>query len=270
MKMRFNKSIILICGFLLLLVEALAQNTVEVAVTTMILDDGVTTEDWVGDSIAGVEGLGAANLFLVSGGRSRAIAVPFGSVSPAFVYRGPREMVFYHEPVSVIADAPPPSISANVTIPDGADEVLLIFFTDNLEQQRFRVLPIAMDASRAKPNSMRISNYTNQDLAWMFGSERGQLEAGESASASISNQSITSRIRIAQFDAEANRWRIVFNRILRPGRGQRYECFILPRPGRGGEGVMVRIFTDHVDQRNRTTERGGVPLRVEEPEEAGE
>lgn len=237
-------------------------STISADVTVMILDDGVTGLQWVGDQESGLEGLEKAELFLVSGTRSRKVEVPFGTQSRAFSYSGPREMTFYHQPVSPDPNDPKPSVAAQVQLPADADDVLLVFVTENFERQLFRILPIDLSSSDVEPNTMRITNFSGQTIAWSVESQRGMLPTRQTATIPIDKDAIRVQVQLAVFHEEADRWLRIFRRRYRPFPGERYECLLLPR---SGGDVTVRFIRDKITSRQNMKEHGGYQLPVDEP-----
>lgn len=237
-------------------------SVVSADVSVMIVDDGVTGLRWVGDQESGLEGKGRAELYLLSGERSRRIEVPFGTQSRAFRYSGPREMTFYHQPISLNPDAAEPSVAARVQLPVDSDDVLLVFVTENFDRQLFRILPIDLSASDVEPNSMRITNFSNQQIGWSVESERGVLAAGQMATVPIDKDAIRVQVQLAIYLEEAGRWLRVFRRRYRPFEGERYECLVLPG---SSDGVSVRFIRDRISSRQHMRERGGYQAPIKEP-----
>lgn len=241
--------------------------SVRVAISAMILDDGVTSHLWAGDDDRRIVGKQNADLFVLSGERSRAISIPFGAPGRPFVYSGPSEVVFYHEPVSPDPYAPRPSIAGAVTIPDDATDVLLIFVTENFDAQRFRIMVLDVSSDATDGGTFRITNLSRQTIAWNLGENTGMVTPGSSVLVDAPEDKFQTRIRLAQFDRPAEQWRIVYNRVLRPQPDQRYDCLILPRPGSDEEGIMVCFIADTPQDRSAIVKRGGVDLPIVEPPE---
>lgn len=241
------------------------QQIVSTTISTMILDDSITSLQWVGDDENAIEGKGFARLYAVSGARSRQVDVPFGSPSRPFNYSGSREITFYHEPISPDPNAPKPTVAARVRLPQDSDEVLLVFVTEDFDKQLFRVLPVDLSASDVEPGTLKITNMAGQPLAWNVADERGLLRPSSSVVVPLDLEVVRVRIQLAQYDDDADRWRRAFNRLFRPHDGERYECLVLPRPGSGGRTLLVRFITDTIETRQAINERGGRELPIDEP-----
>ncbi len=250
---------------LILAVLPLHGENVRVAISTMILDDGITGNLWAGDDERGVVGKEYADLFVVSGERSRSLQVPFGTPSRPFVYSGPRDVLFYHDPVSADLSVPRPSVAAQVRLPSGVSDVLLIFITEDFADQRFRIFPVDISSDVAAAGTLRLTNLSPQTIAWNLGEDRGQIQSGSSVVVQAPTDSFQTRIRLARYDEDAGRWRVAYNRIVRPQEGQRYDCLILPQPRTGGAGIMVRFVADTPSVRSSLVDRGGVSMPIVEP-----
>lgn len=218
------------------------NDEVRLMISAMILDDGVTTPLWVGDDDAEIKGAFEATVYLPSVEGHLALVVPFGRLSDPVHYRGSRNLKFFNTPAGGDDDRPPPV--AAITLPEGIEEVLLVFVTDDFTAGTFRVLAFGLDEKNAAPESLRLINLSPLRLAWNLGGQQGVIEPLAVTQVSYIEEVGRVRLRFAAYNAAEESWNVQYNRLLRLRRDRRYECIILPRPSSAGEGFLVRIIAD--------------------------
>ncbi len=217
-------------------------NDIQVVVSAMILDDGVTTALWVGDDDAEIEGASEVTLYLPSARGNQALVVPFGRLSDPVGYKGSRHLKFFKSPELDEGDRQTPV--ASITLPEEIEEVLLVFVTDDFAAGAFRVLAFGLDEANAASESLRLINLSSLRLAWNLGEQEGVIRPLAVTQVSYADEGSRVRLRFARYIEEEGRWHVQYDRPLRLRPNRRYECIIIPRSGPDGGNFLVRIIAD--------------------------
>lgn len=235
--------------------------------SALIVDDGVTGKYYIGndDSERGpiLPEVPSVPLFFMSDDTPRWMEVPFGNLSGLFVYRGPDELVFYHQPPSPDPDVPRPSVAARAALPDGMDNIVLLFFTENFDERRYRIIPLD-DSEEAFPrNTLRIYNFSAVPVAIELGEERQQIAPRSLGFVPVATTGSYERLRMARYAEADSRWILDFSRRMRMREGTRATYLIFPRQGDSRGRVTVRKIDDPLVLRMRgMVASGGEPEEV--------
>ncbi len=228
-----------------------------VVISAMILDDGATTEMWMGDEEGERPGVEQVRLFYLSAGRVESVIVPFANLGAYFSYSGPPAMHFYASPPPLPEeDREPPPVVATVNLPAGAREVVLMFVTDNIAAGTFRIIPIDTSGDSFPANSLRLINFSPLPIAYELGDERGMVAARGEQLVMLDPQAGYQQFQVARPTEDGQHWRSEYSRHLQVREGMRMTCLVLPRPGRMvGQPVMVRMIRENYSQRLNRLQR---------------
>lgn len=258
------RQIISCCLLVVPLISALPafgqQGTVSVTISTTILNDGKTTGMWTGDGRT--EEYGVATLFLFSGGKSRELAVPFGTLSAPFRYVGPSLLQFYKRPLSPDPKDPLPEVMSSVQLPAGASEVLLVFVTEDFASQRFRIIPLDISPDAAPNNSIRIINFTGFPVLWNLDGESGQLTSGSAILVETGDKRGYHRLQFASLSSKTNSWRIRYNRRINIVPNRRFDMILIPSGA--DNNLSVRVLRDFVNYRRNLAAKEDRELPIRE------
>lgn len=235
-------------------------------ITAMIVNDGRFDDRYYGNEDAGIAGVEAVQLYILSADRAEPISVPFGGLSSTVRYRGPRRLVFYHNPPSADPEAAQPSIAATTELPEGRGDLMLLFFTEDFDRRTYRVLPIDVSGDNFPINSLRIMNMSPFDIAWQISGERGRINRNGAEIVDLDPEEPFQKLQMVRYDTEGDKWRTIYSRHLQIIDGYRSTFLVLPRPGTEQNRVMIKVMND--DYRRRMREIRA--LEEKEREEAEE
>lgn len=269
MPLRYMKNLLVqIIASLVLLVPLIAQETAQPqrTLSMVIIDDGVNTVNYVGDSDAGIPETPYVPLYFLSNDTPRQVNAPFTNLSPFFHYRGPDTLTFYLSPPSPDPQAPKPPVAGTVTLPHGMTDIILLLVTENFADRRFRIIPIDESSSTFPENSIRLFNLSSLDVAFEIGGQRDSVAANTMKSVQVQSDEPFKRIRIGRFDQAANQWRLAYNRYTRILDGHRSTYLILNRPFGHSNQLFVQRIHDPVQLRTTNLRQtGGEPEEVDPP-----
>ncbi len=240
--------------------------------SALIVDDGVTAEFYIGndDSEQGPirPEVPSVPFFFLSDDIPRRIDIPFANLSELFTYRALDEVVFYHQPPSPDPDIPRPSVAARARLPDNLDNIVLLFFTENFGERRYRIIPLD-DSEKAFPkNTLRIYNFSEVPVAVELGEQRQQIAPRSMEFVPVATTGKYARLRMARYNETDERWILDFSRRMRMRDGTRATYLIFPRKGSTTGRINVRKIDDPLELRmKRLAHTGGEPEEVPMPEE---
>lgn len=132
-------------------------------------------------------------------------------------YSGDRRLVFFRK--GVHEGAPALELLADVSLPEDAKKVLLLFFP--ARDGRFSVYPIRDDGEDYLPGRARLVNVTPRPLAVKAGGEVFTLAPGDSRLVSGDGRKLSVKLAVEQDGS----WRQISSTVLPLGGSQRRSVF---------------------------------------------
>tara|TARA_R100000027_G_scaffold53229_1_gene42042 strand:- start:18763 stop:19560 length:798 start_codon:yes stop_codon:yes gene_type:complete len=168
--------------------------------------------------------------FLSGDGETQIIdRIPLFSRSPRFRYEGTGPLTFFRQN----ADAQlPDKVLETLDIDPSWKEILILVLPDEVgAQNEFHTMVMSDDKNSFPPNSVRLINFAQNDLAWKVGQNLKLITKGKGLSVPINiDKPQMVPLKIAMLVPEDGEWRKIFSSAL-PFRGNsRYMCIVLPSP----------------------------------------